>query len=252
MVSGSVTLEASIIHDPRRSANLPGLAAAIAAGGLTPHVCTDGAGTGGPLESFRCAAADAAPGTTHLLLLEDDAEPCPGFVAAARRAAAARPFDALYLSATRAQAGDAMDRAARRGLSWAAVTDRIVGTVAVVLPLGLARRCFFWLLTGGEDLCAAWHPDTPGAFDCRLYEYLVTVCGVAPLVSVWSLAGHGSPMPEESLVRPGERRPPRFAYRPVRGVLGEDGYDTPPPDPSMLDFCAAPETRFNIGETRGR
>lgn len=246
-----ITIEAGIVHDPRRSARVPALSAALAAGGLAARVHTEGAGSGGPLRSFRAAVETAGRGATHLLLLEDDAEPCPGFAAAARRAAAARPLDALYLCATRDQAGDRMDAAGRRGLAWAAVADRICGTVAVVLPVGLARRCFLWLATGGEELCRAWHPETPEAFDCRLCEFLISVCGVAQMVSVWSLAGHGAALSDESLVR--ARSPsssssssgPRYAYRPVRGVIGEDGYDTGP-EAAGLAFDAAPEPRFNL------
>lgn len=230
-----------IIHDTRRAGRIDPLLERLppteSEHGVSwsPQAVTGGSGLS-PWVGMVCAITSApiwfhrADQATHLLLIEDDAEPCPDFMRHALAAVAARPHDAISFFATRDQAGDEMDAAALAGLSWAPVTRGPVGALAVVLPAPMARRLvrFFNAYEDAEFRRLNRGP-AGNAGDARLWWFLVRVCGQALMVSSRSLVGHGGDGIGESLVHEAMQAP-RPAYRPVLGVAGlSPGGDAPPP-----------------------
>lgn len=176
---------------------------------------------------------------THVLLLEDDADPGLSALEAAATIAAWRPNDAVYLSATREQAGDEMDAAAAVGRSYAFVTERVVGSVAVLLPVPMARRFLRRMgnpATEREFLDTFRHgPETAEAGDARLWWFLTNIAGQAQVVTAWSIFGHGLWAPNQSLVPRKEAQAPRCSYRTVAGV-GEKQQDAEHPCAIDVDW----------------
>lgn len=229
-----IRLHTSIIHDTRRAGRIPALAArlepSVTAHGSswTPEVITGGSGLS-PWIGLVAAIASAPiwhahqtgetrrDQATHLLLVEDDAEPCDDFTEHTLAAIAARPLDALSFFATRDQAGREMDAALAAGLSWAPVTDSVVGAVAIVLPAPLARR-FVRFFNAYEDAEFRRLNRGPAgnAGDARLWWFLTRVCGQALMVSSRSLVGHGGDGLGDSLVHT-EMQHPRPAYNLATG-----------------------------------
>ncbi len=248
----SVVLQPAVIHDRRRALLLANLASALerqrrgmdpaAARGygraLPPLVCDSGSGIGPwtgmkatllracygppPADESRVCAMGAA---THVLLLEDDAEPGEHALEASITIAAYRPCDAVYLSATREQAGGEMDAAAETGLAYAFVHERVIGSVAVILPIPLARR--FLRRMGDpsaerEFLDTFRHgAETAEAGDARLWWFLTNMAGQCPVVTATSIFGHGAWDPGQSLVARDGMQGPRRCYRPAAGVRGQ-------------------------------
>lgn len=238
-VGAAIRLHIGVMHDRRREALLPTLLGrldAIPARRLKDRAGVDGwlwgassAGShgtllvadgtmAGPWTAMRDAILMASltrPEPTHLLLLEDDAEPVDGFGPAVLRAVASRPDDALYFFATKTQAGAEMDAAAARGEPFAPVMARTVGTLAVALPMPMATA----FMRAASD--PEWDfdyrkrfPCSPHAGDSRLWMWLEQ-SGMAQWVSVWSLVEHGRPAYADSIS--GADRP--------RAITDEDAAD---------------------------
>lgn len=203
------------MHDRSRAARIDPLLSNLfgrPSGFLTPderaHIVVDGTGTS-PWHAMKLAIASglqegARRGATHLLLLEDDAEPVPGALLAMARAIEARPDDPLWFFATVEQAGVWMDDALAHGASWCLIMDRPVGTLATVLPLPLARA----FLEYSIDEDAALRPVLRGlagtaaeeAGDTRLWWWLTRHQCLAQVVSARSLVEHGCAEPHESVL----------------------------------------------------
>ena len=215
----SVRLHVSVMHDRRREEVLPrlldrldaatatklkertGLDGWIIDGGVQTLTVADGtmAGPWAALRDGILMALRTTPNPTHVLLIEDYAEPVDGFLPAVVRAVEAVPGQALYFFATKSQAGAEMDEAAERGEPFAPVTARTVGSLAVVLPIDLAG---FFL---ADTTDAKWDydfrrlfPCSPHAGDARLWHWLGQH-GWAQWVSVWSLVEHGCPGYDQSI-----------------------------------------------------
>ena len=230
-------LDIAVIHDTRRAWPT---ALCDALRGEEPaqnvRIVTDGTARG-PWRGMVAALATAPSDAQAVLLLEDDAVPCGGFLAAVRAAASARPLDALYFFATKRQTGEAMDAADAAVSSWC-LADRPVAALAVWMPAPMARRFLMWGCDPWHDReFRAEHPLDAEAGDLRLWRWQMRVCGLRPVVSAWSLAAHGAPAPHQSLAKPRESHEGvRAAYRPVAGLAGEwpDGYA--PPDAAAIDW----------------
>jgi hypothetical protein len=237
----SIRLSVVIVHDRRRAAMAAALLAEVerqrAMRKVWPCEITgvrlsdDGSGHS-PWVGLKCALAaecwahrqtpsGEVQSPTHVLILEDDAAPAPGSLAASVRACITRPNDVLYLSATKEQAGAHMMRELDGPCpaSWVYVTGMVVGTVATIIPVHVARRFLDW----ASDVCNECRfirerPEAAGDGDARLTQYLVDVCGVAQVVSTWSVWGHGAAQPADSLVARKEHPFWRPAYNGVHGL----------------------------------
>jgi len=207
-----INIDVAVVRDARRKPHTS--LAAI------PHrECFSGSGVS-PWVGFCEALASIPYEATHCLVLEDDAVVLPDLLDVVRKAIVSRPKDALYFCACGMQAAKEQDAAVRAVRSWALVSDRCVGTVAVCLPVGMAYRFLQW--ANGPACVEAMneYPEMAYAGDTRLWYYLTRVVGVAQCVSTWSIVGHGAPNPDESLVSQRETLGVREAYNPVCGIPG--------------------------------
>jgi len=109
-------------------------------------------------ESYR------APGATHHLILQDDAELCRDFVAGVRAVVAARPNDPIDLFCARKEAAEAE----AHGVHWAELADAIFG-LAIVYPVAFIPKWIAW--------DRAHVLPTLNSYDTRLRLY----CGCADL-----------------------------------------------------------------------
>ncbi|MDW5329547.1 hypothetical protein [Plantactinospora sp. KLBMP9567] len=138
----------------------------------------------GPPTALRTAmrAWSSIPaGATHHLVLEDDAEPSPGFAEHAERAAAAMPDVAIaFHSNWSSRNGGAVRLGLLAGARWARAAGEYTPTVALMLPAAVGA---------GFAAYAAAHGDTwPG--DVVMARYLSAV-GVPTYLTVPNLVEHG-------------------------------------------------------------
>jgi hypothetical protein len=138
-----------IQHHPSRAELLPDLIARL--GNLEPVVVTDpGAGfeTRGQWNAWRGfrACLEACPENTgHLLIVQDDALPCPGFDNAARTALAMRPDVMVCFYVGGGRVGDPLVHAAVRCVSWAPLNrDLWVPLVATAFPRAIVTDLLAW------------------------------------------------------------------------------------------------------------
>jgi hypothetical protein len=88
---------------------------------------------------WRWGISRAAEGITHVVVLNDDAEPCPGFVEAVRAALTARPAHPVCFYANHETA----QQAYAEGDAWWTSDDGLVG-VTCALPVDLAGAFLAW------------------------------------------------------------------------------------------------------------
>ncbi|MFJ9890386.1 hypothetical protein ACIQRW_31660 [Streptomyces sp. NPDC091287] len=141
----------------------------------------------GPRSTLRTALAAwsaAGEGSTHHLVLQDDAEPCPDFVAQVTAAVRARPRSPLVLFAEWGSVSATMTRwAAMSGHAFTECADDYVPTVGLVLPTALARG----LVAFAARECPEDEPD-----DVAVHRYL-SGCGEPVLCTVPQLVDHDGP-----------------------------------------------------------
>jgi hypothetical protein len=125
--------------------------------------------------------AQAAQGITHVVLLNDDAEPCPGFVEAVRRALAARPMHPVCFYSNHETALLAYEQ----GDAWWTSDDGLVG-VTCALPVALARDFLAW---ERESLLERPFPGMPD--DARLNIW--AMAHERPIWHARGLVEHGAP-----------------------------------------------------------
>lgn len=198
------------------------LAGRLDRGGFADVIVSFGGSGISPWAGFRCALGEALSfGADYAMLFEDDAEPCDGFRAVMECMVRRAPEDVIYFFATRSQAGDEMDSAFGCGDVFARVTESVVGTVAVCLPMGVVRRFLRqYAIPGVDEDFRRRYSSVEHAGDARLYDFLTGVLGKALLVTARSFVGHGCAAQHESIAHE-TCGPPRLAYRPVPGVAGE-------------------------------
>lgn len=252
-----IRLGVLIVHDRRRADLIPSLLAGIGpprslVSGVIEwvHVAAGGSGID-PWTGLKTGIVPlvfgVGTGATHILVLEDDAAP-PVFGADADRdaywasvvgAVASRPTDVLSFFATNAQAGGPMLASRSRGLSWAFVSERPVGALALAAPVGVWARFMRWMMMPGAEYeyldCFRPGPVAAGAGDARIWWWWTTVCGRAIVVAAHGLFGHGRAAPNESLVH-AEAQARRVAFLPVVGVRGELAEGYYPVDAARIDW----------------
>ncbi|WP_249187787.1 hypothetical protein [Nocardiopsis sp. MG754419] len=200
---------------PRRAEAAHRLAAALPE--LAPTVVVDPRPQAPPSTLRTSLAAWAAlhPQATHHLVLQDDAEPCPGMVEALSTLVAARPDDPLSLFCEWGSATATMARwGALGGYGLASCVDRYVPTVGLLLPAGIARELVATVDPAGRE-------DEPD--DEALARFLERV-GRSALVTVPNLVEHDG---DVSLVGNAHRMGVRRSV-----LLGEKG--DPPPSTRVL------------------
>src|SRR5215472_752344 len=156
-------LSAAVMAHPSRAA--AGRRLVDALGGV-PRLVLDPA-PDGPPGSLRAAVAAWAArpaGATHHLVLQDDAIPAPGFLAAAEAAAAELPEAALAFYASWTSWNGALTRlAVRSGRAWSeTIAADTTPTVALVLPASAASE--FVRFAGGAQASALPDNQAMAAF----------------------------------------------------------------------------------------
>lgn len=160
------------------------------------------------------AALEAVPArATHVVVIQDDARPCPNFRALARRAISARPDElvAFFAPAQPPEMGHAIRCASERGESWVELPcRRWVPVVALSWPVALVADFFEWKLE------QRW-PPAFGADDEGVGRF-VRDAGLAIAATVPSLVEHPDEVP--SLVGRRPRGGRRAALWASDGVWG--------------------------------
>ncbi|MEU3142672.1 hypothetical protein ABZ645_25160 [Nocardiopsis alba] len=139
--TSSVRISCAVMSHPDRAEAARRLADSLPE--LSPAVVTDPSPEGPPttLRTSLAAWAAAPEGATHHLVLQDDAEPCPGMVEALTRMVTAHPERVLSLFCEWGSGTATMARwAALGGYGLAECADRYVPTVGILMPTPLARR----------------------------------------------------------------------------------------------------------------
>ena len=141
-----------IQHHPHRADMLPPLIEAL--GNLEPVVVTDPGwgeerGTWNAWRSFHACLEACPDHCGHLLIIQDDATPCPGFDNAARTALAVRPESIVCFYVGGGRVGDPLVQAAfERCARWAPLNrDLWVPLVATAFPRGLVTELLEWAKT---------------------------------------------------------------------------------------------------------
>lgn len=188
----TVRISCAIMAHPARADRAEQLRRSLPA--LAPRVVLDPR-PDGPRSTLRTALAAWSAsdgGATHHLVLQDDAEPCPDFVAQVEAAVRTRPRSPLVLFAEWGSVSATMTRwAAMSGHAFAECVDDYVPTVGLVLPVPLARG----LVDFASRECPADEPD-----DVAVHRYL-SGCGEPVLCTVPQLVDHDGP---QSLLGHGE------------------------------------------------
>lgn len=132
-----------VVHHPSRAHLLERLAA------LSPVVFTDPDPDGQPLawRTYRHALASFPDDASHLVLLQDDAIPVPGFAAACVRAINARPDDpiVLFVSGQARRNGSLLLDACSRDEPFFTLSQQDwIPVVAVIWPRDVAARFLAW------------------------------------------------------------------------------------------------------------
>jgi hypothetical protein len=183
-------LSVAIQAHPARADLAAGLAAKLAAACPVTVWDPDPGGDPSAWRTYRAALERTPVGVSHRLVVQEDAEPCPGFVAAVGRAVRARP-DRLLCFFHGGQPRENVRRifaAARRGEAWAVLDPaRWVPTVALFWPAGLVT----------EALAYVDAQSWPGRFraDDEIVGRFVRALDVRVLASVPSLVEHPDLVP---------------------------------------------------------
>ncbi|XXF78897.1 hypothetical protein P2318_03820 [Myxococcaceae bacterium GXIMD 01537] len=130
---------------------------------------------------WRWGISRASEGVTHVILLNDDAVPCPGFVEAVRAALAARPHHPVCFYSNHETARFAWEQ----GDAWWTSDDGLVG-VTCALPVELARDFLAW-----EHASLVERPSKGIADDTRLNIW--AMAHARPIWHARGLVEHGAP-----------------------------------------------------------
>jgi hypothetical protein len=101
-----------------------------------------------PWRTYRHCIETAPPDASHLVVIQEDATACAGFVAAARAAIAARPDRVIVLCVTGNPPRHrlAVMKACERGAPWADLEyAHWLPAIAVAWPAGVARDLVAWV-----------------------------------------------------------------------------------------------------------
>lgn len=177
-----------IQHHPSRADRLPALLAAIPEATVVTDPEPDSRAS---WPAARLAWQTYPEDATHVVVLEDDAVPCEGFVSAVTLALYERPAHAVAFWANRKQIADAL--AFGKAWQWCHPMVSYHGTVCNALPTSWVRSFVSW-----GDL-ERYDRRKPGGVDQRLREWLVGRGGRV-LLSAPCLVQHG--LPEDSLLWP--------------------------------------------------
>jgi hypothetical protein len=180
-VAHPVRLTGAVITHPRRAAAARALVASAPAGFLELVLDPDPDGPPNGLRTSIRAWSEIPAGSTHHLVLEDDARLAPGFRAQAERAAAAAPEAAIVLyNNWSSRNGAAVRLGALAGARWAAPVAEYTANVALILPADVGA--------GFGDYARAHGGTWPD--DVILARYLADA-GVRTYMTVPNLAQHG-------------------------------------------------------------
>ncbi|MGW2268419.1 hypothetical protein [Streptomyces koyangensis] len=186
-------ISCTIMAHPLRAAAAERLRSELA--GLAPVIVydPDPSGPRSTLRTAKAAWSAVTSGATHHLVLQDDAEPCPGFGALLTEAVSRHPETPLCLFAEWGSTTATTVRwAAMAGAGVAQCVDTYVPTVGMVLPAGLVEGLVTFM--SGREL------DEPD--DVAMLAYLtgigrpafVTVPNLLEHDRQQSLMGHGLAM----------------------------------------------------------
>ncbi|MEO3930152.1 hypothetical protein ABGB07_40835 [Micromonosporaceae bacterium B7E4] len=138
----------------------------------------------GPPTTLRTATlawSSISATATHHVVLEDDAEPVPGFVEHAERAAAAMPHAAIaFHSNWSSRNGGAARLGVLAGARWAVATQEYTPAVGLMLPAPVAAGFAAYVARHGDG----WPADVVMA------RYLKSI-GVTTYLTVPNLVEHG-------------------------------------------------------------
>lgn len=217
-----IVLTGAVMTHPRRTGLTGRLLAAAPAGALRPVADPEPAGPPTALRTAIRAWSAIAEGTTHHLVLQDDAVPADGFFDHARAAVAAAPDAAIaFYTNWNSRNGAAVRLAALAGSRWVTATHEYTPTVALALPARIAAG----FANFAEAHGSTW-PD-----DVVMSRYLRSA-GVPVLLVAPNLVEHAD---EPSVLRNdshGSRRSACFAAPP-----GDDwSLGAGPLDPDVIPF----------------
>jgi hypothetical protein len=142
---------------------------------------------------WRCyrEALDSTPASaSHRLIVQDDIDPCPHFLVAARAAVRAQPDDLLlfYVGGNASQHASSMYRAAALGHQWARLShQQFVPVVAACWPARLVCPAVCWVSEQPWPTEFIADDEIIGHF-CRAHD-------VFPLATVPSLVEHRNELP---------------------------------------------------------
>ncbi|MEV6908160.1 hypothetical protein [Amycolatopsis sp. NPDC051071] len=215
-------LTGAVMTHPRRPGLEGRLLAAAPAGALRPVTDPDPAGPPTALRTAIRAWSAIAEGTTHHLVLQDDAVLADGFFDHALSAVAAAPHAGIaFYTNWNSRNGAAVRLAALAGASWVTATQEYTPTVALALPAQIAA--------GFADFAKAHGSTWPD--DVVMSRYL-RAAGVPVLLAAPNLVEHAD---EPSVLRNdshGSRRSACFAVPP-----GDDwSLGSGPLDPAVIPF----------------
>jgi hypothetical protein len=180
------TILCRVQHHPARAHLLDRLLPLL--NGLDVEVVTDDTSGGGwyPSAWRTYLACLSAPFThSHLLIVQDDALPCPGFAHAAQAAVAARPDRMVAFFHTRQpkRTWDLIEAARLAGQRWVETdVDDWVPTVATCWPAPIVKQLLRWQHPGTIGRRQRGDDGPVGRF-CK-------ATGNRPLVTVPSLVEH--------------------------------------------------------------
>ena len=149
-----------------------------------------------PWRTYRHCIETAAPDASHLIVIQDDATACDGFMPAARAAIAARPDRVIVFCVTDAPPWNriAIQKALERGSPWAELKYAdFLPVIAVAWPASLARELVAWVdkqdyPPASSSFCsslASWFAD-----DAAMAGRFLLDRGIVPLATVPSLVDH--------------------------------------------------------------
>jgi hypothetical protein len=98
--------------------------------------------------SFQACLHACPENTGHLLIIQDDAIPCPGFATAARTALSIKPDKIVCFYVGGGRVGEPLVKAAVSCRNWATLDQRLwVPLVATAFPVAIVRDLLEWATT---------------------------------------------------------------------------------------------------------
>src|SRR2546423_1122129 len=177
----NVRLSGAVMAHPRRTEPGQALIRSTRPGFLALVLDPEPDGPPTALRTAMRAWSSIPPASTHHVVLEDDAELCPGFVEHAERAAAAAPDAAIVFHANwSSRNGAALRLGALAGGRWVRAADEYTPTVALLLPATVGAGFAAYARRHG----GSW------AGDVVMSRYLKSI-GVPTYVTVPNLVEHG-------------------------------------------------------------